>query len=505
MTARRAFWIVFVATALARFWIAATFPITGDEAYYIQWGRHLDWGYYDQTPMIGWWTWALQSVSTHLLWLRLPVVLLSAWIALLGLRMLSRALARRGVGEAPAYAAMALYLLHPAHVLPVFVAMDVPLLFFAALALERFSREGLKRADYLWVGAWLGLAFLSKYFAVLLGGAFALSLALRGGLRGALAPIAWIVLGALPFVAVNVYWNSQNCWINYVFNFSTRFGGGSLDLWKTLEYLGFQLYLLSPFLVGAFVLRWRAVREALRAPEGLKWASVFALPFVLFLLSSFTQGQSLHYMLAFTLGAFLLAGLAFRARDLNALATMMAFFLLAHLGAYAYVLSRDDGFWKKYGFYPHYVLFRHGTELVQALQPALEGVHQVATDGYTQASVLSYALGRPVAVWGVGSKFGRLDDWATDWRALEGKDVAIVMRGKPSATGFASHFSHVRLQEVTVHGVAWHVVRGEGFRAAEYRASVLPEILERFYPPFLGHPGFACPVRASGMTGGTTF
>jgi hypothetical protein len=372
----------------------------------------------------------------------------------------------------------------------------VPLLFFATLALERFSREELGRKDYLWIGAWLGLAFLSKYFAVLMGLAFALALLVRLGWRKALASVAWMTLGALPFVLVNVYWNSQNCWINYVFNFSTRFSGGGVDLRKTLEYLGFQLYLLSPFLVAYLVIRFRSLREALRAPEGLKWAFVFALPFTLFLYSSLTQAQSLHYMLAFTLGAFLLAGLVLRARDLKILGAAMALFLLAHLGAYAYVLTRDDGFWKPYGFYSHYVLFRHAEEVAEALKPTLDGVDRVATDGYTQASVLGYALMRPVSVWGVGSKFGRLDDWATDWPTLEGKTVAIVMRGKPSAPEFERHFTRVRLQEVKVHDVVLHVVRGEGFRASQYRASILPEILERFYPPFLGHPGFACPVRA---------
>ncbi len=31
------------------------FPLASDEAYYWQWSRHLDMGYYDQGPMIAWW------------------------------------------------------------------------------------------------------------------------------------------------------------------------------------------------------------------------------------------------------------------------------------------------------------------------------------------------------------------------------------------------------------------------------------------------------------------
>ena len=34
-----------------RFWYAATHELVQDEAYYWQWARHLDWGYYDNTPL----------------------------------------------------------------------------------------------------------------------------------------------------------------------------------------------------------------------------------------------------------------------------------------------------------------------------------------------------------------------------------------------------------------------------------------------------------------------
>ena len=43
-----------VLSLLVRTWIGATFPITGDEAYFYWWGVYLDWGYYDHPPMAGW-------------------------------------------------------------------------------------------------------------------------------------------------------------------------------------------------------------------------------------------------------------------------------------------------------------------------------------------------------------------------------------------------------------------------------------------------------------------
>ena len=32
----------------------ARFDLAGDESYYWEWGRRLDWGYYSKPPMIGW-------------------------------------------------------------------------------------------------------------------------------------------------------------------------------------------------------------------------------------------------------------------------------------------------------------------------------------------------------------------------------------------------------------------------------------------------------------------
>ena len=41
------------------------FPLAPDEAYYWQWSRHLDLGYYDQGPMIAWWIRAGTVVFGH--------------------------------------------------------------------------------------------------------------------------------------------------------------------------------------------------------------------------------------------------------------------------------------------------------------------------------------------------------------------------------------------------------------------------------------------------------
>src|SRR5690349_2496594 len=45
----------FLLSTLLHVLLIFRFPLAPDEAYYWQWSRHLDFGYYDQGPMIAWW------------------------------------------------------------------------------------------------------------------------------------------------------------------------------------------------------------------------------------------------------------------------------------------------------------------------------------------------------------------------------------------------------------------------------------------------------------------
>jgi hypothetical protein len=52
--ARRLFWWVFAGTLALKLLMAATFPFTGDEALFHQWGMHPAWHYSDHPPLVGW-------------------------------------------------------------------------------------------------------------------------------------------------------------------------------------------------------------------------------------------------------------------------------------------------------------------------------------------------------------------------------------------------------------------------------------------------------------------
>jgi len=115
------------------------------------------------------------------------------------------------------------FMLLPANVWAVLITTDTPLILFSVASMLAFARE-----RFLLAGVLLGLAFLSKYFAVLLGLAYLVwAVAAR---RPAAFGLAF--LGALPFGLVNLYWNWQACWCNVMFNAINRHEGAGLS-WST--------------------------------------------------------------------------------------------------------------------------------------------------------------------------------------------------------------------------------------------------------------------------------
>ena len=49
-----AFKVTLLVTLLIKLILAAVIPMSGDEAYFIVWAKHPDFGYYDHPPMVGW-------------------------------------------------------------------------------------------------------------------------------------------------------------------------------------------------------------------------------------------------------------------------------------------------------------------------------------------------------------------------------------------------------------------------------------------------------------------
>ena len=490
-TARRWFLWLLAVTTLVRLALAAGLPITGDEAYFVLWGRHPALGYYDHPPMVGWWLAAMLQVSDALWWLRLPAILVTVLVGTGLVWML------REIDARLAWLTGALFLASPLPLLHVVITTDTPVVLFGFLSAACFWR-GVVRERLPWfllAGLFLGLGLLSKYFAGLLALAYVAwwFLDRRKG---------WLLLGLLltglvsaALFALNLWWNWQHCWDNFLFNFLNR-NSGSVPWYTPLLYLLTLTYVLSPPVV------WYALRRRAAQPVGPELprrvlAVLAGVPLALLGLLSLGKVVGIHWLLGFH--ALVLAWLAL-ARGLPALWGSLRFnlwFSLLHvllLGAVVVMARLPEATLPQDPALRHRIVDAlHGQRVWQAVAPLADD-RALFMHSYAAAAEMSYHAGRHVGVFGEGSYHAREDDRLTDFRRLDGRDFLIILNRHHDAAEYAPFFERVRLLRVPVLGTAFEIVLGDGFKYEAYRERVLKRVNERFYriPPAwpTGHCGF---------------
>ena len=492
--------------------LAALLPMTGDEAYFVLWGRHLDYGYYDHPPMAGWMTWLMLHISEHPVMVRLPGILTELLIAL-GLYAQWQ---RFDVEKARLLALV--FLFSPLSLIFAFTLTDTGCMLFAAassFAAVRALRHaspthltGHTATSYGWAalaGVFLGLAFLSKYFAVFLGLAyliyfFAVNRCLwRLGMT--------LVLVAIPFGLINLYWNLIHCWSNLLFNLVNRNRGEVGIQWADmLTYLAMMAYVVIPPLALAW---WRSWRTSPALPaeiaEGARLARVIVLTaFVGFLVVSLKKTIGLHWVLWFypmVLMALFSTPVAQWQRWLG----WMGWLSAAHVVVIFAILLVPYSVWQHHPKVAKDLLAATEAPALLAaardqlvkeagLNPAQAASLPVAARGYTWASVLSYQIKEPVMVIGPGSKYARQDDFWTDFRALDGRSILIYVKRPAELAAVSAWFEQVRTVNVNFHGQRYIFALGEGFNYARYWSQVLVPVRDKFYtaPDWL--PVASCPV-----------
>ena len=478
LSPRQWFWGVLAATLVFRLWLAAALPMTPDEAYFVLWGRHPALGYYDHPPMVGWLLAPLAAVSEAGWWVRLPSVMLPAILALL-VRGAIRGPFRRDADTAN-LAGLAVLLL-PANVWNVLITTDTPLVLFSAVSIIAFARQ-----RFLSAGVLLGLAFLSKYFAVLLGvGYLVWAIAAR-------RPRAFLLVfaGALPFGLLNLWWNLQNCWCNVMFNAINRNEDAALGWVNPALYALSLAYLAGPLLWAAWRGR-RGIRDSLARPEGSALLAAWLVPFAAFALVSAEKRVGLHWMLAFLPALVMTVALALERKALVValkwLAGIAVFHVLLALAIARVTPEMLKGpveRWARPGTYEKeyqaWVLLDAPQAVLEPLGPLLAR-YRLTAESYSVGAELSYHTGRHVPVFGAGSSHARQDDIDTDWRRFEGADLLILLREPPDLERYRPYFREVEAREVPARGTRHYAVLGREFDYAAYRERVLREIDERWY------------------------
>jgi len=483
---RTAFYLALVLTLAFKFWLAIALPMTGDEAYFIYWGVYPDYGYYDHPPMVGWILALLLQLSRAEWVLRLPVIVLPALVALAMLQYL------RPVDENKAYVAALAFLLLPVNVWNVLITTDMPLVLFSFLSALCFAAalRSESRLLYAASGAFLGLAFLSKYFAVLLGLVYLVFVLTRHAGRRSWRGLAITFAGVLPFAALNAWWNYNHCWANLMFNVYNRHGDAGWSLQTPLLYALSVLYMLSP--VALYQLwRGRAVPvQQLAEPRTRFFMLAWVVPLAVFALLALVKQIGLHWLLSFVPFFFIAAALLLSAAQLKASVVYLSVFSAIHVVAIVGASLLPMEIWKSSRLYDGIVFHVKTAELLQQLEP-YAGKYEFSADGFSPAVTASYASGRYFFVFGTASSHGRHDDILTDFSKLAGKNILVLRKNPPNPDDYAPYFVKVEYRQFELHGATFYLVLGQAFDYPGYRERVLRPLRDRYYriPSYLplGH------------------
>jgi membrane-associated phospholipid phosphatase len=294
-------WIAAGLLARLAYLSSGIIQLSTDEAYQWLWSKHLALSYYSKPPLIAY----TQFLGTSL-WgdtafgVRFFSPVIGAVLGLMLLRFFAR--------EVNARAGFFLLLIVTATPLmcagAILMTVDpLSVLFWTAAMLAgwRAVQEKATTRDWLWVGLWMGLGFLSKYTGLLQLLCWAVFFALwpagRKHLRRPGPYLALLVnlVCALPVLI----WNYQHDWatVGHVAVDAGAGKGWSLSPWLVGEFVGGEAGVLNPIFFGATV--WAAVafwRRGRHDPRLVYFLSMGAPVFLTFFLWSFHSRVQLNWI-----------------------------------------------------------------------------------------------------------------------------------------------------------------------------------------------------------------
>ncbi len=476
------FFKALIAVFLIRLFLSAWLPMTGDEAYFIVWGKNLDYGYYDHTPMVGWLLSLFLTVSDAAWWLRLPSVVLPI--------LLSYGIYQALKSCQPQVAAwVALcFLVAPVNVINVLITTDTPLIIFSFVsawllysALYESDTAKEWSVKFLLSGLFLGLAFFSKYFAIFLGLTYGIYIVLFHRNKKGLLGLSLILLMVSPFVFLNLLWNYNNCWNNILFNLFNRTASANNPVVSLAKYLLMLIYLFSPLIIF-YVLKNRNNFKSIYSDKFNKfylWLAVF--PLFLFLLLVIRKQVGLHWVFSFYPFVFIAFSGLLNTKQWRWVFHFMWVFSLIHILALSSIMLLPvETFASKKEAVENITIGKYPNEVFSQLEQ-YEKDYQFATISYGMSSVASYYTRKHFIVFDKASFHAREDERLVDYRKLEGKNILIFKRTAINLDKYSRYFSSSERKSFKVREATFELLLGKGFNYKLYREEVLKEINRDFY------------------------
>ena len=234
------------------------FDLFGDEAQYFIWSEKLAFGYYSKPPLLAWliklYTFFFGDSFVALKCFPLIFYFLTSYVVYL----LSYELYKKK--ELAIISALSFYLLPSVSVSSFLLSTDVILVFFCSLFLFFLLkiRNNPKLINFIILGIFFGLSFLSKYAAVYYLVSLLIILILDKKLRRAfINDVSGSLIFLISFVIIllpNILWNIQNDWVT-LSHTSNNAGLEKINfnLIQGFEFLISQSIMLGPLLVCGFV------------------------------------------------------------------------------------------------------------------------------------------------------------------------------------------------------------------------------------------------------------
>lgn len=491
MNLSNTFKFALLVTLAIKLLLAYILPMSGDEAYFVLWANHLDYGYYDHPPMVGWFLHLMLNLGNSEVILRLPSILTSTLIGLGIYRLL------KPLDNEKAALIAILFLVSPLNILNVLVTTDTPLILFAFLSIASLYKalQQHKLAWFALSGAFFGMAFLSKYFAVLLGLAYLLYWIISA--KNKQKSVGFLLLFAVsfPFALINIYWNYTHCWDNILFNLYARNEGAQFSFTTIAMFFGVQLYLMTPPLIW-FLYKNRAdFFQKIKRDQFQIFLYIFVVPMAIFTLLSFKKVIGLHWVLAFYPALYLLIFQLIPRVELVKLLKFMLGFSALHLLAIIVIASLPMETWKHNKLYGGLVFMIEHEKISEVIRPYEQQNFLLATDGYSPSATISYHYGKEFFVFGEGGLHARQDDMLTDFRDFQGRNILILSKSAPDMQSYTPYFKRTETRILTLRGTSFHLVLGYDFDYEQYKAGVLRTIKDKYYkiPSFLPYaPCYFC-------------
>ena len=313
----RRFWLLLAGVVVFRMLylaFAVDFQLSGDEAYYWDWGRRPDWCYYSKPPLIGW----LMGLIGWLFgasWLAIRMTATLLGTATLALLFF---LGRRLFDARTGFFAALLLLASPANVMSNFgLTIDAPLLVCWTAALLVFwhvLNEPRRVMNWVLLTLIVGIGTLAKQMMLAFPGLMIIFTLVSPEHRTLLKrPAFWLcILGSLAFLTPLIAWNVQHQWVTLTHT-SEHFHHKSLGLLEWLvQFLTFpvlQAAMYSPVTWGVLMaVLWGSLRSWKSLELRQRFLVAFSAPgLAVFLVLALRQNIGPNWPAVFYVPLFVLA------------------------------------------------------------------------------------------------------------------------------------------------------------------------------------------------------